>query len=121
VDLFDLDRVDVYLAGQTWLRTVSSVGQVNLGGYRYGLGKAWAGQAVSIQFEPAHRQFCFTQIRPATKAGQRLPELTPVRLAAQGLTVAALTGLPAALSDLPPRQLMLPLLMCCPSAIAQGV
>lgn len=121
VDLFNLNRVDTYLAGQTWLRTVSSVGQVNLGGYRYGLGKAWAGQAVSIQFEPDQRHFVFTQIRPATKAGQRLSELTPVRLAAQGLSLEALTGLPAALSDLPPRQLMFPLLMCGPSPIAQGV
>jgi transposase len=121
IDLFDLDRVDAYLAGQIWLRTVSSVGQVTLGGYRYGLGKAWATQAVSIQFEPGQRQFCFTQIRPMPKAGQRLPELTPVRLAAQGLTVEALTGLPAALGDLPPRQLMLPLLMCCPLTMAQGV
>jgi hypothetical protein len=121
LDLFDLSRVDAYLTGPTWLRRVSSGGQVNLGSYPYGLGKAWAGQAVSIQFEPAHRQFVFTQIRPATKAGQRLPELTPVRRTAQGLSVAALTGLPAALSDLPPRQLMFPLLMCAPSALAQGV
>jgi hypothetical protein len=121
LDLFDLRRVDAYLAGQTWLRTVSQVGQVSLGGYRYGLGKTWADQAVSVSFEASPRQFVFTQIRPPTKAGQRLPELAPVRRAAQGVSLEELTGLPVALTDLPTRQLMFPLLMCCPSAISQGV
>lgn len=48
LDLFDLKRVDSFLATQTWLRTVSQTGQVALGGYRYGLGMAWAEQTVSV-------------------------------------------------------------------------
>lgn len=121
VDLFDLQRVDQYLAAQTWTRTVSQVGQVSLGGYRYGLGIAWAGQTLSISFEAQPRQFVFTQVRPETKRGQPPPELSPIRLPAQGLTIQDLTGLPTALDELPVRQLMFPLLMCCPQLVSQRV
>ena len=112
LDLFDLKRVDTYLAACTWTRTVSQVGQVSLGGYRYGLGKAWAEQTVTVSFDAVRRQFVFTQVRPDTNPGRRLPELAPVYLDAKGLSVQDLTGLPAALDDLPMRQLMLPLSMC---------
>jgi hypothetical protein len=121
LDLFDLQRVDDYLATQTWLRTVSQVGQVSLGGYRYGLGVAWAGQTVTISFEAQARQFIFTQVRPETKHGQPPPELPPLRRAAQGLTTQDLTGLPAALAELPVYQLALPLLMCYPDFVPSGV
>lgn len=120
LDLFDLKRVDTYLVAQTWLRTVSQAGQVALGGYRYGLGRAWAEQIVSIRFEAEQRQFVFTQVRPDTQHGHRLPELAPVRLAAQGPSMEDLTGLPPALEDLPARQLMLPLLMCSPAPTQGG-
>jgi hypothetical protein len=56
LDLFASKQVDSYLAGQTWIRTASQVGQVSLGSYRYGLGKAWAGQTVSVRFDPESRQ-----------------------------------------------------------------
>lgn len=121
VDLFDLKRVDAYLAGRTWLRTVSEVGQVSLGSCRYGLGKAWAGQTVSISFDPEQRQFVFTQVKPKTKRGQRLPDLPPVHRDAKGLSVEEITRLPMALEDLPMRQLMLPLSMCYPQTTSQGV
>ena len=39
--LLDLACVDAYLATQTWIRTVSQVGQVTLGNQRYGLGLGW--------------------------------------------------------------------------------
>lgn len=119
--LFDLTRVDAYLAQQSWVRVVSQVGQVSLGGCRYGLGVAWAGQTVSIHFEAATREFVFTQLRPERKRDLRQPELAPVRLAAQGLSIEALTGLLVALAQLPTRQLMFPLLMCLPEVIPQGV
>jgi hypothetical protein len=121
LDLFDLKRVDEHLADHTWVRTMSEVGQVSLGGHRYGLGKAWAGQTVSIRFDPEQRQFVFTQVKPKSKRGQRLPDLPPVRLDAKGLSVEEITGLPADLEDLPVRQLMLPLSMCYPQPVSQGV
>jgi len=121
LDLFDLKRVDQYLATQTWVRTVSEVGQVSLGSHRYGLGIAWAGQTVSICFDPEHRQFVFMQVKPKTKRGQCQAELLPVCVDAKGLSVEELTGLSAALDDLPVRQLMLPLSMCYPSPPRGGM
>jgi transposase len=116
-DLFDLRRVYDHLTPLTWLRTVSQVGQVSLGAQCYGLGIAWAGQTVTIRFDAEQRQFVFTQVKPETKRSS--PDLVAVRLEAQGLSVATLTGLPAVLDDLPARQLMLPLLMCYPQ-LSQG-
>jgi len=114
--LFDLTRVDAYLSQHSWVRVVSQVGQVSLGGYCYGLGVAWARQTITIHFEPSAHQFVFTQIRPERKRDAHLPELAPIQLPAQGLSVEDLTGLPVALTQLPTRQLMLPLLMCAPAA-----
>jgi transposase InsO family protein len=123
LDLFDLKRVDAYLAGFTWLRTATSVGQVCVRGLRYGLGQAWAHQNISITFDPEHRQFVFTQIRSETRKGKSLPKLDPVRRDAMNLSVEDITGLTEALKDLPPRQLMFPLLMCRPQSVIsdQGV
>jgi hypothetical protein len=121
LDLFDLKRVDTYLATQTWIRKVSPSGQVSLGGQRYGLGRTWAGQTVSIRFDPEQRQFVPTQVRPQTKRGKRQPKLPPVRLDAKELSVQEITGLPAPLGDLPMQQLMLPLSMCYPQPVSQGV
>ncbi len=52
LDLFDLKRIDTALASFTWLRKVCRNGKVGLGGYPYGLGRAWANQIVSIRFDP---------------------------------------------------------------------
>jgi hypothetical protein len=82
--LFDLRRVDTYLTQDTWVRTVNSHGQLSLGGQRYGLGRAWAGQKVSIRFEPIPHQFVFTalQVDPAPNRAKLPPVLRP----AQGLS-----------------------------------
>jgi transposase InsO family protein len=114
LELFALARVDRYLATQTWMRTVSQNGQVSLGGTHYGLGRKWAGQTVAVSFDAGHGQFIFTQVRPETARGRRLPGLTPIRLDAKGLNVENITGLPAALAALPERQLMFPLSMYDP-------
>ena len=63
----------------------------------------------------------FTQIKPKTKRGKPLPELPAARLEAKGLSLEEITGLPTALEDLPVRQLMLPLSMCYPQPVSQGV
>ncbi len=122
LDLFDLSQVDAYLATFTWLRTATSVGQVSVGRHRYSLGSKWAGQAVSVTFDPESREFVFAQIRSESRQ-RRLPELRPIRRKTHGLGAEELTQLPAALQSLPQRQLMFPLLMCYPSSstIQQGV
>lgn len=88
--LFDLKRVDTYLAQFTWVRTVNSHGQLSLGSQRYGLGRAWAGQKVAIRFEPARRAFVFTALQsgPATHD----TKLVPVTRLAQGLSAPDLCG-----------------------------
>jgi hypothetical protein len=112
LDLFDLKRVDAYLADFTWIRTATSVGQLRMRKIRYSLGYAWAHQKVSVTFDPQHRQFVFTQIRSETRKGKSQPKLDPVHRDAKNLSVEDITGLISALNDLPTRQLMLPLLMC---------
>jgi hypothetical protein len=91
---FEMARVDAYLAKKTWIRTVSQVGQVILGNHRYGLGVVWVGQTVSIRFEAQQRQFIFVQVKPHNQRGCNQPELDPIGLDAQGLTVEMLTPRP---------------------------
>lgn len=114
LELFDLQRVDAYLAEFTWLRTCTSVGQLRMRKVRYSLGAAWAHQDVAVTFDPASREFVFTQIRAATRQGRTQPQLAPVRRAAKNLSVEDITGLTAALPDLPTRQLMFPRFMSQP-------
>ena len=114
LDLFDLERVDAYLADFTWARSCTSAGQVCMRKIRYTLGYAWAHQHVSVSFDPVHRQFVFTQIRSETRKGKCQPHLDPVRRDAKNLSLENITGLSGALKDLPTRQLMLPLLFCQP-------
>ena len=120
LELFELARVYRYLASQTWTRTVSQNGQVSLGGTHYTLGRAWAEQTVTVSFDTARRQFVFTQVRPQRAAGRQLVALAPVDRDAKGLSVEDVTGLPAALSELPAHQLMFPLSMCYPEPTRQA-
>jgi hypothetical protein len=120
LELFALARVHRYLATQAWTRTVSQNGQVSLGGTHYGLGRKWAGQTVAVSFDAARRQFVFTQVRPQSAASRHLAALAPIYRDAKGRSVEDLTGLPAALSELPVRQLMFPLSMCYPEPTLQA-
>jgi len=114
LELFDLKRVDDYLADFSWTRTCTSVGQLRMRKMRYSLGYAWAYQHVSVYFDPEDRQFVFTQIRSETRKGKDQPKLDPVRRDAKNLSIEDITGFAAALKDLPTRQLMLPLAICQP-------
>src|SRR6266498_2191043 len=120
LELFALSRVHSYLAAQSWTRTVSQNGQVSLAGTHYGLGRSWAGQTVTVSFDAARRQFVFTQVPPQSAAGRHLAAVAPIYRDAKGLSVEDLTGLPAALSELPVRQLMFPLSMCYPEPTLQA-
>ena len=117
-ELFDVQRVYAHLADMTWVRTVSQVGQVMLGGHRYGVGIAWAGQNVSIHFDTEHQHNVFTLLRQSKKGTPAQPVSESVSRPAQGLTIEELTGLAADLQTLPTRQLMLPLAFPVPQPIA---
>jgi transposase InsO family protein len=95
---FDLQRVYDYLAESTWERTVSKVGRIDLGGFRYGVGSRFSGKRITIRFDPASCEFVLY-------GGQTLIRRHPAR----GLSVQDLTGLGRHASSLGPQQLWLPL------------
>jgi transposase len=97
-DMLDLQRLDEYLAQGRWFRQTSSQGQFSLGTYRYSIGKRLYNQTLEITFDPQTRELiCLSE-----HEGQQ------VRLAAQGLTKAALMGELNPLVTLPAYQLALP-------------
>ena len=71
--LFDLSRVDEFLATLVWTRQVNTGGMIRLAGNFYYVGRRLAGQTVSATFMPETR--CF---RMATQAGEHLAD-KPVR------------------------------------------
>ena len=95
---FDLQRIYTYLAGLTWERTVSKVGRIDLGGFRYGVSSRFSGKRLAIRFDPASCEF-------AVYDGQTLIRRHPAR----GLSIEDLTGLGTLTSSLGPQQLPLPL------------
>jgi hypothetical protein len=50
-ELFDERRVWEYLAGKRWRRRVDKVGQISVYNRALGVGKAWRGQEVTLQFD----------------------------------------------------------------------
>ncbi len=85
--LFDLSRVDRFLAGFTFQRKVNSVGRLSLGRQMYPVGRPWAGQTVTVRFDADQRQWTFA-LDP--DAGQRIEiGWQPVK----NLDIETLTGL----------------------------
>jgi transposase len=98
VDMLDRERVHNYLAKGRWFRRTSSQGQFSLGTHRYSVGKSLRNQTLEITFDHQTRELvCLSE------DGSR-----EVRLAAQGLTKAALMGELSPLLVLPAYQLALP-------------
>lgn len=58
-ELFDMQRVDAYLASSVWTRPVSQHGEVSIGRHRYQVGCIHAGETVSVRFVPVRRVFRF--------------------------------------------------------------
>lgn len=100
--LFDLKRVDAYLATFTWERKVGDTGQVTIGGKaeRYSVGRAYARQKILVRFDPTDRSFVFYK--------PEQPECEIRRRPAKRLGVDDLTGIIALPSGTVPQQLPLP-------------
>ena len=103
--LFDLTRVDNYLATFTWQRKVSQSGQITLGGRHqyYFVGHPYKGQQVAVRFDPQDRHFVF--FVPDDDSDQEIG-----RRPARNLDVADLTGLATWPEGLGVQQLPLPLI-----------
>jgi transposase InsO family protein len=101
--LFDLGRVDAYLATFTWERRVGKTGQINLGGQHqvYSVGRSYACRQVWVRFDPADRHFVFYQDESAEREIRRRP--------ARSLDLTDLTGLAFWPTGLKLQQLALPL------------
>jgi transposase InsO family protein len=102
--LFDLRRVDAYLATFTWKRHLGKNGQLTIGGrhHRYSVGRPYAGKDMFVRFDPTDRHFVFYDVDyPETEIGRR---------PAKHLDVIDLTGLAAWPTGLGIQQLPLPLL-----------
>jgi transposase InsO family protein len=82
--LFDLGRVDHFLARFVWPHKVTRVGQVKVGSSLYYVGVAYKGQTVDVRFDPEDRHLAFYDAQD----GHLLR-----RLPAKGLSVADITGL----------------------------
>lgn len=102
--LFDLRRVDAYMATFTWLRKVSKYGQITLGGrdHRYSVGRLYAGQLIHVRFDPADRHFVFLAGQPEQEIGRR---------PARGLDTADIVGTITSSTGHIPQQLKLPWLL----------
>ena len=83
--LFDLKRVDTYLATFTWKYTVSKNGEVSIGESYYYPGYKHRSQEVVVRFDPVTREFVFYLTKE--------PEKILARCRAKGLDVADLTRL----------------------------
>lgn len=92
LEIFSMERVYSYLATQHWWRRATIVGQIGLGGRRYGVGVAHAHQDVRITFDADTAEFVVEDSHR-----REIKRLTP-----KGLTVEAITGLdPLARHDSP--------------------
>ena len=99
--LFDLDRVDAFLAKSQWRRSVNKNGVVQLGGEsrRYSLGRTFAYQQVRIHFDPEDRHLVFYLNDNPDQELRRHP--------IRGVTAYDLIGMDNPEVDLVPQQLAL--------------
>jgi putative transposase len=103
LSLFDLKRVDQYLASFAWVHRVNRNGQVSIGAKhtRYMVALAYAGHEVEVRFDPKDRHFVFSHLGDPDHILRRQP--------ARGLDLEDLTGLETWPKGLGPQQLLLPL------------
>ena len=98
--LFNMERVECYLARSVWTRQVSDSGGAGIGDHLYSVGRTHAGQAVAVTYRPETRAFRFEA--PDGSLAALLP--------ARELTQADLMGfVPLAGPLAEPFQLPLPL------------
>jgi transposase-like protein len=88
--LFDIARVDQYLASRPWVRQISESGCVSLGRHLYAVGRAYKGQTATARFVPATHTFHF-QLADGTDLGD---------LPAVGLDKADIIGFAALNTEL---------------------
>ena len=97
-DLLDMQRVHEYLAKGRWFRRSGPLGQLSMGGHRYGVGRAFPNQTFEVTFDSQTLEFICL---PAD--GREC-----IRIPAHGLTKSALMGELSPLMACSAYQLALP-------------
>lgn len=102
--LFDLQRIDHFLARFAWERRIGSTGQVDIGSHTYTVSRPHARKLVTVRFDPLTRELVFfAQLDGTGKDGDVLKRI-PIRdLDVPDLIGFSLPGLAPV-----PQQLLLP-------------
>jgi len=83
--LFDLARVDAYLAQWQWRRQVDRSGQISLASRNQRIGQRYQGQVVKMHFEPATRTFICSLASNEIVARLTLVEVSADYILGQGV------------------------------------
>jgi hypothetical protein len=96
--LLDMQRVHEYLAQGRWFRRSGALGQLSIGNYRYGVGKAFANQTFEVTFDSQTLEWICLSADGRTR----------IRLPTKGPTKSVLMGELSPLMACPVYQLALP-------------
>lgn len=83
--LFDLRRVDAYLAQWEWRRQVDTTGKISLANRNHWVGKHYRGQVVKIHFDPSTREFVCSSVANEEIARLQLIEVSLDYILGQGV------------------------------------
>jgi hypothetical protein len=97
-NLLDMQRVHDYLAQGRWFRASGSLGQLSMGTYRYGVGRAFANQTFEVTFNAQTLEWICLPADGREK----------IRIPTRGPTKSALMGELSPLMACPTYQLALP-------------
>lgn len=85
LSLFDLSRVDAYLAQWEWRRLVDCTGKISLADRNHFVSKRYKGQVVKVRFDPAHREFVCQLVSGEIIARHTLDEVNRDYIIGQGV------------------------------------
>jgi len=74
--LFDLHRVDKYVAQWSWQRQVDVTGKISLANRNHLVGRLYRGQVVKVHFDPLTREFVCASVDQTEIARLQLSELS---------------------------------------------
>ena len=78
--LWELARVDRWLAAGVWVRRVAKTGVISMYGHRRSLGRMYSGQAVVVRFDAANRDWVVSDAAGNALAQYLASELSQARI-----------------------------------------
>ena len=85
-ELWELERVEAYLAAGKWPRVVSQRGQISIYGKAYEVGRAVGGQSVWLRFDPEEHAWVIEGRDGQELRRHKADQITPERI--RGLKVS---------------------------------